>query len=114
MAIGSVSAVLWRKQASDDWQQCIIERVTEQEFQVWDKSGGDSLESYAHGRDEDGSPLNDSVEEEFGLTLDAPALQSTDLTNGDNVVGEPVDPAQSPANLLSKLCFRRAFASAVE
>eukprot|EP00965_Chrysotila_dentata_P111963 3702577-Pleurochrysis_carterae.AAC.1 len=51
------------------------------------------IETYAHGRDEDGELLNDSVEEEFSLTLAPPSW----LLNRQ-AAAKPIATARQPAN----------------
>eukprot|EP00965_Chrysotila_dentata_P186198 6148534-Pleurochrysis_carterae.AAC.1 len=76
MKIHSFAAVLWRKQVSETWQQCVLQRSSLEEFLVFSSETHEQLDSYNHGRNEDGSLLDDSVEGEWALTL-APPLSET-------------------------------------
>eukprot|EP00965_Chrysotila_dentata_P175901 5806841-Pleurochrysis_carterae.AAC.1 len=69
MNIGDCAAILWRKQVSIPWARCVLRRASQGEFQICNETGCEQLETYTHGRDDDGERLNDSVEEEFQLTL---------------------------------------------
>eukprot|EP00965_Chrysotila_dentata_P160632 5303999-Pleurochrysis_carterae.AAC.1 len=54
------------------WQECVVERNATDSFKVWDNSfkvGNTEVDSYSHGRNEDGSMMDDSVMEEWSLAL---------------------------------------------
>eukprot|EP00965_Chrysotila_dentata_P034834 1159541-Pleurochrysis_carterae.AAC.1 len=51
------------------WQECVNERNATDSFKAWDKTGNTEVDSYSHGRNEDGSMMDDSVMEGWSLTL---------------------------------------------
>eukprot|EP00965_Chrysotila_dentata_P039259 1304378-Pleurochrysis_carterae.AAC.1 len=51
--------------------------MAEGEFEVFNKSGCEVVETYAYGQNADGSVVNDSVTEKWSMTLASPADGST-------------------------------------
>eukprot|EP00965_Chrysotila_dentata_P170094 5614076-Pleurochrysis_carterae.AAC.3 len=118
-AIGSCAAIWWRKQAAMEWKNCVIERTAVDAFSVWSEDGLVKCESYSHCRGEDGAPLDDSVEEEWGMTLAGPpAAKPADNAHPDASKNTPLpvsaavqlhDAGDHVASLVSG-CVRRAIA----
>eukprot|EP00965_Chrysotila_dentata_P115259 3809944-Pleurochrysis_carterae.AAC.1 len=77
MKVGDCSAVLWRKVVSDDWIEAVIERTALDSFTIWSKDGLKECDTFTHGRDEDGAPYDDSVQEEWNMTIRSTLVTST-------------------------------------
>eukprot|EP00965_Chrysotila_dentata_P035430 1178653-Pleurochrysis_carterae.AAC.1 len=51
--------------------KCVLLCSATDRFQVWNEHGTEQLEEFVYGRDENGAPLDDSLESKWGLTLEA-------------------------------------------
>eukprot|EP00965_Chrysotila_dentata_P009610 312452-Pleurochrysis_carterae.AAC.1 len=71
-------------------------RSAEDCFEVWDEFGANKIETYTHGRDDDGELLNDSVEEEFSLTLGPPVLLAAQQKRQSELIEKKRDECDEP------------------
>eukprot|EP00965_Chrysotila_dentata_P043091 1431214-Pleurochrysis_carterae.AAC.1 len=71
--IGFCYAICWRANVTAAWAKCVLRRVSENKFEVWDGAGEKLVETYDYGVGADGAVLDDSVQSEWTLTLKFPS-----------------------------------------
>eukprot|EP00965_Chrysotila_dentata_P258514 6213246-Pleurochrysis_carterae.AAC.2 len=110
MVLGTFAAVLWRKQAGNHWERCVLLRKDADNFEVWNATGINLVESYVYGRDEDGELLDDSVEEEFSLTLAPPSWLARPVAPKPSAVPmpAPIAPLKPAERTIVDDCVRAA------
>eukprot|EP00965_Chrysotila_dentata_P238212 6202359-Pleurochrysis_carterae.AAC.4 len=57
------AAIIWRPNVSSQFVQAVIQRTALAVFKVYSKTEWDEFKTYAHGENEDGLTINDSVVE---------------------------------------------------
>eukprot|EP00965_Chrysotila_dentata_P123227 4073033-Pleurochrysis_carterae.AAC.1 len=57
-----VADVLWRPNVQTPWNKCTLQRMTLERFQIWSEDGSKHLDEYVFGLDENGAPLDDSIQ----------------------------------------------------
>eukprot|EP00965_Chrysotila_dentata_P144507 4773263-Pleurochrysis_carterae.AAC.2 len=76
VTVNGALAVLWREAVSTPWQKCVLLRIASDRFEVWDEIGTERIEEYVYGFDSIGAALEDSIQSEWGLTLELPFFES--------------------------------------
>lgn len=86
LKLNDCGAVLYREMASP-WQKCVFLRIINDKFQIWNEAGLKRFEAYPYGLDSSGVALDDSIQSEWGLTLESPVSESTELAEASHSNG---------------------------
>eukprot|EP00965_Chrysotila_dentata_P074697 2467963-Pleurochrysis_carterae.AAC.1 len=118
---GKNAAVPWRPKVASRCFEHVIQRKAHNKFTVFNKTGCDEVDNFALGKNAGGSAVNDSVIEEWSLTLASPTdagkleVDSAVWRTQESLPAESdetISHAQEPS-LVSKL-VRNAFASVLK
>eukprot|EP00965_Chrysotila_dentata_P155728 5146565-Pleurochrysis_carterae.AAC.1 len=72
--IGVCLAMLYRERVVDDWVKVVLKRTASNEYTIFSEDGGTVIDKVPYGLDDDGNPLDESVDSEWRMNYEGLSL----------------------------------------
>lgn len=69
MLLGENLPVQWRANVTLPWTNCVLQRTSKVDFIIFDRDGGEKLETIEYGFNDDGSPVDGGITTEWEMTI---------------------------------------------